>query len=389
MFKAKTPIGVDIGSHTVKVCQMRRVGDRIELEKFGAAEIYPSGDRPTDARAQFDAKVAALKAALEQAGIKARQSVSSVCGESIIVRYLQLPEMPEDELKKALQWEAEEYIPFRLSEVNIDSVILGHNGEGDHPRMDILLVSARKDLIESHVAMLRAAGLEPRAIEVDSFAFFNCFELNHKPGRDECVALVNMGNEITSINILSSGVSRFSRDIPVGGDTMTTAIKSRLGCSFAEAERLKIAHGAPHPEALSSELDLEPSAGGSLMDTIRGTAEELAGRSAGGTETPEAVAAKAVQNVVNNLISEIRRSIEFFENQYRGQNVSRLVIGGGTSMLPNLAATFERELRLPVETLNPLKNIQVNLRGDRASRIDDYRQQLGVGIGLGLHGLMA
>src|SRR5262245_53286525 len=148
MFRPKSLIGVDIGSHTVKVSQLRRSGDGFELEKFGFAEIYPNGERPTDPREQQNAKAIALKQALQSGDIQARHTVAAVCGESIIVRYLQLPEMPEDELKKALQWEAEEYIPFRLSEVNIDSVILGRSNEADHTKMDVLLVSAKKDLVE-------------------------------------------------------------------------------------------------------------------------------------------------------------------------------------------------------------------------------------------------
>src|SRR5690606_8979570 len=127
---------------------------------------------------------------------------------------------------KALQWEAEEYIPFRLSEVNMDSMILGRPQESDIPKMDVLLVSAKKDLIGNHVSILQAVGFYPRIVDVDAFAFLNCYELNHQPSSDECVALVNIGNEITSINVYSGGVSRFSRDIPIGGYTMTHAIKS-------------------------------------------------------------------------------------------------------------------------------------------------------------------
>jgi len=383
MFRPKAPIGVDIGSHTVKVCQLRQAGETIELEKFGIATIYPTGDHPSDPREQQALRIAALKGALEVAEIKAKQTVSAVCGESIIVRYLQLPEMPEDELKKALQWEAEEYIPFRLSEVNIDSMILGRSNDGDHSKMDVLLVSAKKDLVENHVAVIRAAGLEPRIVDVDSFAFLNCFEMNYRPAPEECVALVNIGGEITSMNIYCNGGSRFSRDIPIGGEMMTTAIKARLGCSFQEAERIKLLQGAPPVPAESR--DPASTYTGSLMDAIRGTVDEIQGAD----NTPEAQAGRAVQLVLSNLFSEVRRSIEFFENQYRGINVARIVLGGGTSLLNNMVENFERELRLPVEIIDPLRLVRLASRGIKDEQIKSIRHQLGVGIGLGIRGLAA
>lgn len=386
MFGSKNPVGVDIGSHTIKVCQLKRSGEGYELEKFGAVEIYPGGECPADAREQQTAKIDALKKALAIAGIKARYAVSAVSGESIIVRYLQLPEMPEDELKKALQWEAEEYIPFRLSEVNLDSVILGRANDGEHAKMDVLLVSAKKDLVESHLTILRGAGLEPRIVDVDSFAFLNCFELNHQPTPDECVALVNIGAEITSINIYHNSVSRFSRDIPVGGNTITAAIKSRLGCSFKDAEEIKINTGvAPVQSAMPK---VESNMPGGLLDSIRGTVEEMAGV-AGTENTPEGVAGKAIGTVVNNLLSEVRRSLEFFESQYRGVNVSRVVLGGGSAMLRNLAEQFGRELQLPVETIDPLRRVKLASRGAGGDQAQAIRYQLGVGIGLGIRGLAA
>lgn len=386
MFGSKAPVGVDIGSHTIKVCQLKRLGEGYELEKFGAVEIYPGGDRPTDAEAQQAAKIDALKRALDVGGIKARHSVSAVSGESIIVRYLQLPEMPEDELKKALQWEAEEYIPFRLSEVNLDSVILGRGSDGEHPKMDVLLVSAKKDLVESHLAVLRGAGLEPRIVDVDSFAFLNCYELNHQPSAEEVVALINIGAEITGINIFCGGVSRFSRDIPVGGNTITTAIKARLGCSLSDAEGFKINLGvAPVQNPLPK---VESNIQGSLMDSIRGTVEEMTGAHAG-DHSPESSASKAIGSVVGNMLSEVRRSLEFFESQYRGINVSRIVLGGGTAVLRNLAQQIEQEMRLPVETIDPLRRIKIASRGSMGEQVLAVRHQLGVGIGLGIRGLAA
>lgn len=385
MFSSKASVGVDIGSTTVKVVQLKRSGANIELEKVGTAEIYAGGERPGDPNAQRKAKVDAVKRALSSAKISVKNSVSSVSGESIIVRYLQLPQMPENELKKALQWEAEEYIPFRLDEVNIDSMVLGKT-DPSAERVDVLLVSAKKDLVEEHLSVIRDAGLTPKIVDVDSFAFLNAFEANYSAGKDECVALINIGAEITGICIFQNGVSRFSRDIPVGGDTITAAIRSHLRCTYPEAENLKLAHGANAPADPNKETTKTFS--GSLMDTIRGTVEEMTGNKVD-EGNKEVVIAKAVGGVLHDLISEVRRSIEFFENQVRGLNVARIVLGGGSSVMENLKENFEHDLSLPVEIIDPLRRIRLSGRDMKSSQIDPIRHTLGVGIGLGLRGLAA
>lgn len=384
MFSSKSAIGVDIGSNTVKVVQLKRSGQNIELEKVGTADIYAGGERPADPGAQRRAKVDAVKRALNSAKISVKHSVSSVCGESIIVRYLQLPEMPEDELKKALQWEAEEYIPFRLDEVNIDSMVLGKSDPGSE-RVDVLLVSAKKDVVDDHLSVIRDAGLTPKVLDVDSFAFLNCYEANYANSASDCVALINIGAEITGICIYQNGVSRFSRDIPVGGNTITAAIRSHLRCSYTEAENLKLMHGASAPADASK--DTTKAFSGSLMDTIRGTVEEMTG--AKDESNKEAMVSKAITGVVHDLISEVRRSIEFFENQVRGLSVSKIVLGGGAARMENLKENFEHDLSLPVEIIDPLRRIRVSGRDAKAAQIDPIRHSLAVGIGLGIRGLMA
>lgn len=385
MFGPRNPIGVDIGSHSVKVCQLRQATDMFELEKFGIAEIYPDGEQPNDPIERQRMQVDALKRALEDGKIRARHSISAVSGESIIVRYLQLPEMPDEELKDALEYGAEEYIPFQLSEVIIDSIVLGKVTVNDRPNMDVLLVSAKKDLVHAHEAIIRAAGLEPRTIDVDSFAFLNCFEFNHTPDKDECVALINIGGSITSINIYHSGVSRFSRDIPFGGDTMTAAIRAHLNCNYGEAERLKLSVGAPPVE--NGRGDGDQTLSENLLENIRGRVQQLSGEEVD-DGTPEAGARKAIQNVLYSLYSEVRRSIEFFENQYRGMTIARAVLGGGTASLNNLVDNFAQELQLPVEIIDPLRQVRISSRTPDVDRVQLMRQQLGVGIGLGVRGVL-
>ncbi|MCX7011149.1 MAG: type IV pilus assembly protein PilM, partial [Candidatus Sumerlaeota bacterium] len=294
--RSKSTVGLDLGSSLVKAVQLKKAGRGYELEKLGMAEIYPAGERPLDPAAIRQAKIEAARRALDSAGIAAKSAISGVSGESVIVRYIQLPDMPEAELKNALRWEAEEYIPFRIEDVNLDSVVLGRTQEAGAARVDVLLVSAKRDMIDQHLEIVRGAGLTPSIIDVDSFAFLNCFEVNHEPAAHEIIALLNIGAAITSINVYMEGVSRFSRDISIAGDTITSTIQSRLGVSFAAAEEMKIAEGAPPVEA---ETPKGAGADAGLVDTIRSAVEQMAGQAIG-ESTPEAIAAKAIRNTLTN-----------------------------------------------------------------------------------------
>lgn len=378
----KKVVGLDIGSSVVKAVQLRKVGRTLELERFGMAEIYPGVDKKAAGVNRREAKIDAIRQALADGGISAKYSVSAVSGESIIVRYIQLPEMPENELKGAIRWEAEDYIPFRLEEVNLDSMILGRSDVGGSPKIDVLLVAAKKELVGEHIDLLKAADLQPAVVDVDAFAFLNSFETNYMPAANEVIALLNIGAEITSISIYIGGVSRFSRDIGIAGDTITAGIQQRLNCTFQRAEELKLREGAP--TAHHDELDADFEGGeSSLLDTIRGTVEKITGEDLA-ENSPEVVASTVIKGTLGNLTNEVRRSMQFFENQPNGKPIQRVAIGGGTANLKNLDTYFQHELGLPVEIIDPLRNIGFGGADADKGKLDRSRNMLGVSIGLGL-----
>lgn len=377
----KKTVGLDIGSSVVKAVQLRKVGRTVELEKFGMAEIYPGLDKKAAGVNRREARIDAIRQALADGGINAKFSVSAVSGESIIVRYIQLPEMPENELKGAIRWEAEDYIPFRLEEVNLDSMILGRSDVGGSPKIDVLLVAAKKELVGEHVDVLKACDLQPAVVDVDSFAFLNCFEANYLPSANEVIALLNIGAEITNVNIYIGGVSRFSRDIGIAGDTITAGIQQRLNCTFQRAEELKIREGAPMGQTEDVDADFDGES--SLLDTIRGTVEKITGEDLA-EDSPEFVTANVVKSTLGNLTNEIRRSIQFFENQPNGKPVQRVVIGGGSACLKNLDVYLSQELGLPVEVLNTLRNVGFAGNESMRPKLERAQELLAVSIGLGL-----
>ncbi len=372
----KKVAGLDVGSYQVKAVELRKTGGRLELAHVGVADVFPGGDESAGANSDiFQMKVSAIRRAMEKANITAKHTVSAVSGESIIVRYIQLPEMPEAELKNALRWEAEEYIPFSIDEVNLDSEILGPSSTPG--KVDVLLVSARKDLVNEHVQLLRAADLIPLIVDVEGFAFLNCFEYNYKPSPDDCICLVHLGADVTNINIYVSNSSRFSRDIGIAGSGITHAVAQKCQIPIAKAEELKCAVGATPPQ-----YDEEEAGESELISTIRGTVERITGSELG-EDTPESSAARAIQNVLTQLVGEIRRSIQFFEGQAGGTTVQKVIIGGGSSRLRNLTPFLESELDIPVELFDPLRSISVGREVDQ-NVLNAHGAQLGAPIGLAI-----
>ena len=373
----KKVVGLDIGSSQVKAVELRKAGNKIELVRLGVADVYPGGDpHAASGMDPFDLRVNAIIEALRNGKITAKHSVSAVSGESVIVRYIQLPEMPEAELKAALRWEAEEYIPFSIDEVNLDSAVLGPSATPG--KVDVLLVTARKDLVNEHVQMIRMANLVPIVIDVEGFAFLNCFEVIYKPTADECVCLVHIGAEGTNINVYVGNTSRFSRDINIAGNAITEAIIQRCGVSFARAEDLKSRVGTSAPQANNDGEEEESE----LISSIRGAVERITGSDLG-DDSPEAMASKAIQNILAQLISEIRRSIQFYESQSMGSSIQRVIIGGGSSRMPNLPQFLQSELDVSVEIFDPLRGITVGRDVDTAV-LEKHREQLGAPSGLAL-----
>lgn len=382
MFGRKSLFGLDVGSSVVKAVQLRRARHGVELERCAAVPIYPGGrpDADSDLRT---AKITAIQRAVQAAKITTKHVVTSVSGESIIVRYIQLPQMTPAELKSALRYEAEEYIPFHIDEVNLDSHILGVSEDSGGKRIDVLLVAAKKDLVQSHVDLIRSAGLIPQVVDVDSFALFNCYENSRRNGSTDVVVLVDIGAEVTNINIHHSGQSHFARDIAIGGEAITGALTQKLGIGHAEAEQLKCTEGVRVQRPPQAPAAADEESDSALITSIQDAVEQMTGDDLG-DDSLEGQAARVIKGALNTLLSEIRRSLQFFENQVSGRAVNRMVLSGGTSKLPHLAEHFSQELGIPVEILDPLANITVNRRHVDERLLTNCREMLGVGIGLAL-----
>ena len=344
--KSKSIVGLDIGSSSVKVVECSRRGRGFELSHVGMAPLPPEAI-VQGAFLNSGAITEAIREAMDAAGIKAKNVATAVSGHSVIVKKISLPAMTRDELEESIRWEAEQYIPFDINEVNLDFQILDTGRtEG---QMDVLLVAAKKDLIDDYVHVIQEAGLNPAVIDVAAFAVCNAFEANYDVGPDEVVALVNIGSQVVNINILAGGAPAFTRDISTGGNVYTEEIQKALSVSWEEAERMKIGGSAPEEsqEVVPQEVE------------------------------------QAMRTVTDTVLGEISRSLDFFSATSAESRISRVFLAGGGAKISGLDAAFQGKTSLPVERLNPLGRVVPSSRVD-AQLLEDLGPALGVGVGLAL-----
>jgi len=321
VFKAKKEIvGIDIGSSSVKLVQLREVKGGHQLVNLGLAQLPPEAI-VDNAIMDSSAVVQAIRSLVESQKVKTKNVATSVSGHSVIIRKVQLPIMTEEEMESSIQWEAEQYIPFEISEVNLDFQILGPDPK-DPSQMTVILVAAKKDFVNDYMAVFKECGLNPVVMDIDCFALENAFEANYGANEDEIIALVNMGASAMNVNILKGAGSVFTRDIQVGGNMFNEEIQKRLGLNSEDAEIVKL--------------------GG-----------EVAG------SDPAAVTA-VVADAAETLAQEVQRSLDFFSATSADEKVQKLFVAGGVAMTPQIKVSLEQRLGIPVEVLNPFQSITVN-----------------------------
>ncbi|HME73242.1 MAG TPA: type IV pilus assembly protein PilM [Myxococcota bacterium] len=344
--KSKSVVGLDIGSSSVKAVELAVKPKGFELLHLGMAHLPPEAI-VQGAFLNSAAIVEAIKECLANARIKATQAAVAVSGHSVIVKKISLPAMSREELEESIRWEAEQYIPFDVNEVNLDFQILS-SGQAEG-QMDVLLVAAKKDLIDDYTHVLTDAGLQPVVMDVAAFAVENAYEASHEVSSEAVIALVNIGAQTANINILANGMPAFTRDISTGGNQFTEEIQKALSISFEEAERIKL--------------------GGS-----------------GAEESQEVVpheVEQAMRTVSDTVIGEITRSLDFFSATSADSRIGRIVLAGGGSKVPGLDTLFHEKTNIPVERMNPLSKMLPSTKFE-PSYLEEVAPFLGVGVGLAL-----
>jgi type IV pilus assembly protein PilM len=343
-------VGLDIGSSSVKVVEVSSHSKGFEVQHLGMARL-PNEAIVQGAFLNSGAIVDAVREAISTAGIRAKDVATAVSGHSVIVKKISLPAMTSEELEESIRWEAEQYIPFDVNEVNLDFQILSQGADAEG-QMDVLLVAAKKDLIDDYIHVISEAGLSAAVVDVAAFAVENAFDANcqHSPG--EMVALVNIGAQVVNINILADGVPAFTRDLSTGGNQYTEEIQKTLSIGFEEAERIKL--GGPRTNDSQEVVPQE------VEHTMR--------------------------TVTENMVGEITRSLDFFTATAAEGRIGRIYLVGGGSQVSGLEKAFREKTDVPVEMLNPLTRMAPSKRFEPAY-LDEIGPALGVGVGLALRSL--
>jgi type IV pilus assembly protein PilM len=346
MAKGKLAVGLDIGSSSVKLVQLReRKGGHV-LQAFGVAKLPPE-TIVDGALMNSAAVVQAIQELVAEHKVKPRDVAIGVRGHSVIIKKIALPRMSQEELDDSIQWEAEQYIPFDVKDVNIDTQILTPEGDAAG-QMDVLLVAAKKDMINDYTSVCAEAGLTATVVDVDAFAVQNAYETSYEPAQGETVVLINVGAAVTNVNILASGTTSFTRDVTMGGNAFTEEIQKQLNISYDEAEALKIGGQGESDAVVPQEVER----------VIQGVAEQLAG--------------------------EIQRSLDFYAATAADNRVGRVFLSGGTARIPALFKVIEQRAGVPVEVLNPFKAIEIDNRKFDPMLLTNAAASAAVAVGLAL-----
>ncbi len=345
-FRKNQLVGLDIGSHAIKIAELNETRRGPQLINFGIVNL-PAHIIEDSTIKNPDVVATAIQDLWSNLGIKNKNVVTSISGYSVIIKKISLPTMKDKELENRISIEAEQYIPFEINEVNIDFQILGTNLEREN-QMDVLLVAAKKDMISMYENMLKKVGLTPKIIDVDVFALGNVYEFNYSAEEEGGVILVDIGANKININILHDGISIFTRDATLGGTQLTYQIRDLLGITVEKAEEIKLGQ--------EKELSNEPR----LREVFH--------------------------SVISSWCHEIKRAIDFVSATFPAVIFKKIYLSGGSAHLVDLREMLKNETNLEVNILDPFRNIIIGKNID-----PEYIQQIGpqgaISIGLALRSI--
>jgi type IV pilus assembly protein PilM len=346
----KTPLlAVDIGTHSVKMAQISGSKNQFELMNFSIMPLK-EGCIVDGVIQQPDEVVDTLAKMIKVEKIDTKYAVASIAGEAVIIKKIRVPRMTAEDLAENIQKEAEQYIPFDIDDVRIDFQILepkDSSSEEDKKdgTMEILLVAVQRDIIDSRIDILYDAGLRPAIIDLDVFAMVNAFELGAglKPNDQEAIAVIDLGESFTHLNIMQDGMTAYTRDIPFGGSHCTSKLMSKFDLPYKEIANLKL--GIIPPEIKSEDV------------------------------------VEVIVKSFDNILNEVQKSFEFFSTTSNSQ-VDRVLLTGGGALIAGVDNLFSHHLETPVEILNPMKGIKVNPRKFDQHTIEAMGPLSTVAIGL-------
>ncbi len=344
--KSKTLVGLDIGSSAVKAVELKPVGKTFKVTAFGCETVPP--DSIVDGAIIDGGAVAdAITRLFENKAFKTKEVAASLSGNAVIVKKISLPVMTEAELAESIHWEAEQYIPFDIQDVNLDYQILdAGTGPDSKGAMDVLLVAAKKEKIADYTGVITQAGRVPVVVDVDAFALQNAYEINYQPQPGTTVVLLNAGASAININILSGDQSLFTRDISMGGNAYTEAVQKELNLPFDSAELAK--KGQP--------VD------GITFDEVK----------------------PVLHAMTENVLLEVQKTFDFFKATAASDRIDRILLSGGACAVDGFTQAIEERFNAPVQMFDPFQKVSFDAQKLGVEASEHMVASAAVAVGLAL-----
>lgn len=331
--KNKSIVGLDIGSSALKAVELKPARNGFELVHIAHQNLQ--SDTIVDGHIiDLNHVSDSINRVWSDQSIKTHQVATSLSGHAVIVKKILLPQMSGEELDEQIHWEAEQYIPFDINDVNLYHEVIGHDPTAQN--MDVLLVACKRDKIAQFTQVISQAGKQPVIVDVDAFALQNAYEVNYNPMPSQTVALLDIGASVMTMNIVRGATSIFTRDISAGGNQYTDLLQKEFNLTFEQAEALK--RGIAPDEQLS-------------------------------LEQVQAV----ISSVSEMLALEIQRTLDFFRaTAVDSPNIDRMLIAGGSSKVSQLCEYLSDKFQMPVERFDAFRSI----RYDHKRFDDEYLREL-------------
>jgi type IV pilus assembly protein PilM len=341
--KSKSIVGLDIGSSALKAVELKPTRGGFEIVHLAHQNLM--SDTIVDGHIiDLNHVSDCINRMWAEHGIKTNQVATSLSGHAVIVKKITLPVMSEEELDEQIHWEAEQYIPFDINDVNLYHEVINYDSSGQN--MDVLLVACKRDKIAQFTQVISQAGKQPVIVDVDAFALQNAYEVNYHPGPNQTVALLDIGASVMTINIVRGNVSIFARDISAGGNQYTDILQKELNLTFEQAEAFK--RGAQIDSGLSIE-QVEP----------------------------------ALQSVSEMIGLEIQRTLDFFRSTaVDSPTIDRMLIAGGSSKMMHLPEYLSSKLQMPVERFDSFRSIRYDRKRFDEEYLRELSPNMAVAVGL-------
>ncbi|MFZ5845380.1 MAG: type IV pilus assembly protein PilM [Patescibacteria group bacterium] len=334
-------VGLDIGSHTIKLIELAREKDRAALLAAGSCPTPPKA-LTSNVAADSEAIAIAIKKLLKDTGATSRKVNVALPESQVFTRVIEVPQLSQRELVSAIRWEAEQYIPLPLDQVNVDFTVLRESRETKTKMMEVLLVAAPKALLERYLTILELAELQAEGVETEIIAASRAL-VRSAPGI-KTVMIVSLGAQTTDLAILHGGILAFTRSISAGGEALSRALAQGLEFNLAQAEEFKRTYGLER-------------------DKLQG----------------KIVA--AAKPIMDTIIGEIKRAIAFYQEKYKDERVETIILNGGTARLPGMVVYIAENIGVEAQLANPWVGIE---RQARFAVLDSEGPTFGVAVGLAL-----